>query len=121
MASVFVFGSNLLGIHGAGAAKLAKEQYGAQDGCSVGRTGNAYAIPTKKSPWGGKLPLSVVGMHIQEFLDYAREHPEDSFILTTIGCGHAGHLARDVGPLFKTAPPNVLLPGTFKAYCRQNP
>lgn len=44
---IFVFGSNPEGRHGAGAAKVAREQFGAIYGQGEGLQGNAYALPTK--------------------------------------------------------------------------
>ena len=45
--TVFVFGSNPEGRHGAGAAKIARNQFGAIYGQGEGLQGNAYALPTK--------------------------------------------------------------------------
>ena len=46
--TIFVFGSNPEGRHGAGAAKIAREQFGAIYGRGEGLQGNAYALPTKR-------------------------------------------------------------------------
>ena len=46
--TVFVFGSNPEGRHGAGAAKVAKTKFGAKNGQGEGLQGNAYALPTKR-------------------------------------------------------------------------
>jgi hypothetical protein len=111
--AVFVFGSNLAGRHGAGAAKAAREQFGARYGVGAGPTGRTYAIPTKdgrgnadlKAP-SQVLPLSVVAEHVSRFIDYARAHPELSFFVTRVGCGLSARPDSDVAPLFAGAPPN---------------
>lgn len=111
--AVFVFGSNLAGRHGAGAAKAAKERFGAIYGVGAGPTGRAYAIPTKdgrgnadlKSP-DQVLPLPVVAAHVRRFVDYATQHPELRFFVTRVGCGLSGRLDSEVAPLFAGAPPN---------------
>ena len=43
---IFVFGSNLKGLHGGGAARLAYERFGAIWGQGVGLQGSCYGIPT---------------------------------------------------------------------------
>lgn len=120
---IFVFGSNLAGRHGAGAAKAAKLEYGAAYGKGMGRTGNAYAIPTKdgrnnadlKDP-RQNLPLEQVRAHIADFIAYARNHPELRFFVTRIGCGLAGRRDEEIGPLFEGAPSNCSLPSDWKPY-----
>ena len=87
---VFVFGSNLAGRHGKGAAKEALKTYGAIYGCGVGRQGNSYAIPTKD----GKLqtlPLKTIRKYYGNFLEHVSLNKEDKFFLTPIGCGLAGY------------------------------
>lgn len=104
MANVFVFGSNLAGRHGAGAAKYARENYGAVYGHGLGRTGDAYAIPTK----GNRLevlPLDLIGQYISEFVEYATEHPETHFLLTPIGTGLAGYSKMQIFDLIRVCAP----------------
>lgn len=113
MSDVFVFGSNLMGIHGAGAAKHAKTYFGAIQGQGHGRQGKSYGIPTKYSPQR-TLPLSSISVYVDEFLRYAEEHFEESFNVTAIGCGLAGYTPEDIAPMFKNSPPNVNLPEEFK-------
>lgn len=113
MHKIFVFGSNLLGIHGAGSAKRARDNYGARWGVSSGRTGNSFAIPTKESPWGATLSLNEIEAHVQNFLRYARQHPELHFKVVAIGCGLAGFKPEQIAPMFKDAPPNCELPLEF--------
>lgn len=110
MREVFVFGSNLAGRHGKGAALYARQRYGAVYGVGEGRTGDAYAIPTK-----GRhleiLPLSKIQASLIKFAAYARSMPQDTFLLTPIGCGLAGYTREEIRPLVEAAqmPPNVVL------------
>lgn len=110
---VFVFGSNLQGRHGKGAALFAYHERGATYGQGEGRQGNSYAIPTKATPY---LPLTLEEIHgyVTRFLEYARGLPGTQFRLTPIGCGHAGHRADQIAPMFKGAPENVIMPTEFK-------
>lgn len=110
---IFVFGSNEQGIHGAGAAKFAKEHHGAVEGEGRGRTGNAYALPTKRTPWE-RLSLSEIERNVWDFLDYARTHPELEFEVTRVGCGLAGYSQADIAPLFEGAPENCELPDGWR-------
>lgn len=112
---IFVFGSNLAGRHGAGAALWARRNKGAQYGVGVGRTGDAYAIPTKDGNLK-TLPVDTIAAHIAMFLEYAYSHPELKFYLTPIGCGLAGYEPREIAPFFDLPPPrNVALPDEFRA------
>lgn len=115
---VFVFGSNLAGRHGAGAARWAREHRGARYGQGEGLQGNSYAIPTKGvSPVKGApmpvLSLSAIRWHVANFLMFARRHPDLVFEVTPIGCGLAGYTPADIAPLFVGAPSNVCLPREF--------
>lgn len=109
MNTIFVFGSNEKGIHGKGSALEAAMHWGARTGVGRGRTGNAYAIPTKKSP-NERLTLAQIALNIREFLEYAMEHPELQFIVVKIGCGNAGYTEEQIKPLFRLAPSNCHLP-----------
>lgn len=111
---VFVFGSNLAGRHGKGAALWARRHRGAVYGQGVGRQGNAYAIPTKDHDLR-VLPLSAIEAQIAEFLRYASGRPGVDFELTPIGCGLAGYRPEQIAPMFATAPANVRLPDDFSA------
>jgi len=108
MSVIFVFGSNLAGRHGKGAALYAAMHYGAMRGVGVGRTGNSYAIPTKDREIR-TLPLEQIRQHVGEFLQYAAAHPTDSFLVTAIGCGLAGYSASQIAPMFSGATENVFL------------
>ena len=92
---IFVFGSNLAGRHGAGAAKYAFLKYGAEYGVGEGRTGDAYAIPTKGRSLE-RLPFSEIDAAIVRFLKHAAQHHDEMFLLTPIGTGLAGHSKRSV-------------------------
>ena len=108
MAKIFVFGSNLAGIHGAGSAVTARRDWGAAWGVGVGLSGSSYAIPTK----GTKLevlPLPVIQGYVNSFLEFACAHPELEFYVTKIGCGLAGYKNEDIAPMFKNAPANCEL------------
>ena len=106
---IFVFGSNLAGIHGAGAALTARHQHGALLGVAEGRTGNAYAIPTKDRNMYQR-PLADVAKSVQTFIEYAAQHSELTFEVTRVGCGLAGFDPLQIIPLFKDAPDNCALP-----------
>ena len=103
---IFVFGSNLRGMHGGGAAYVAYRRFGAIMGQGVGLQGSSYAIPTMQ---GG---VETIKPYVDEFIDFAREHPELTFLVTRIGCGIAGFQDEEIAPLFKAAHllDNVVLP-----------
>lgn len=111
---VFVFGSNLSGIHGAGAAKYALQHCGAVWGRGVGMQGQSCAIPTKGPRWVDEalptLPLATVAEYAAGFCRLAASKPDVVFQLTAIGCGLAGFKHQQIYPLFAKAPANVLLP-----------
>ena len=111
---VFVFGSNLAGRHGKGAALWARQHRGAIYGQGIGRQGNAYAIPTKDQRLR-VLSIQVIQGHVADFLNYARERPGIRFELTPIGCGLAGYRPDQIAPMFLNAPANVTLPDAFSA------
>lgn len=106
---IFVFGSNLAGMHGGGAAYVAFKKFGAVMGCGVGLRGQSYAIPTMQ---GG---VDTIRPYVDEFISFAARHPELFFYVTRIGCGIAGFRDKEIAPLFKEAIAldNVCLPETF--------
>jgi len=106
---VFVFGSNLAGRHGKGAALYAKIHKGAIYGQGIGRQGDSYAIPTKDEKLH-TLPVDRIKQHVDDFISYAKLNPEIDFEVTRIGCGLAGYSDRDIAHLFKDAPENCFLP-----------
>lgn len=102
---IFVFGSNLSGIHGGGAALHAHREHGAIYGRGVGPQGSSYAIPTKD--WRiDAYPLERIAVHVADFLDYARARPDLEFDITPIGCGLAGFKRSQIEPLFAGMPSN---------------
>ncbi len=106
---IFVFGSNLQGMHGGGAARLAYEKFGAIWGQGVGLQGQSYGIPTMH---GG---VDAIKPYVDEFIEFAKSHPEMTFLVTRIGCGIAGFRDEEIAPLFKECIEidNVILPRTF--------
>lgn len=106
---VFVFGSNLAGMHGGGAAYVAFRQFGAVMGCGVGLRGQSYAIPTMQ---GG---VETIKPYVDDFIAFAKAHPELFFYVTRIGCGIAGFRDEEIAPLFRDAVrvPNIRLPESF--------
>mgnify|MGYP000872260309 FL=1 len=104
-ATVFVFGSNLRGRHGAGAARHAATNWGAQEGVGVGPTGRSYALPTKDRKIK-TLSTTAIRMFVGDFIDYAKAHPELTFVVTQIGCGLAGYTPQIIAPMFRDAPKN---------------
>lgn len=110
---IFVFGSNLAGRHGAGAALFARQNHGAIYGKGQGRQGNSYAIPTKDKNIK-TLPLSRIKEYVEVFLEYAKEHQDEQFEITRIGCGLAGYVDHQIAPMFKDATNNCYLPNGWK-------
>lgn len=106
--TIFVFGSNLAGRHGKGAALFARQKCGATYGQGEGLQGDSYAIPTKDAQLR-TLPLSEVQKHVETFLDFARQF-NAIFTVTRIGCGLAGYQDADIAPMFAAAQPNCILP-----------
>ena len=103
---IFVFGSNLQGMHGGGAARVAYRNFGAIMGQGVGLQGQSYAIPTMQ---GG---VETIRPYVDEFISFAKEHPELTFLVTRIGCGIAGFTDEEIAPLFAVAQgvDNIVLP-----------
>lgn len=114
---VFVFGSNLKGRHGMGAALLAEKEYGAVYGVGKGFAGRSYALPTRdanelsvKKADVRSLSLDEVKKSISDFIEFARENLDKRFYVTRVGCSLAGFKDTDIGPLFRSVPPNCSLP-----------
>lgn len=106
---IFVFGSNLEGMHGGGAARAAYNKFGAIWGQGVGLQGQSYGIPTMH---GG---VDVIKPYVDEFIDFAKSHPELKFLVTRIGCGIAGFSDDEIAPLFQECIEieNIYLPKSF--------
>ena len=99
---IFVFGSNLAGMHGGGAARLAYQKFGAIWGQGVGLQGQSYAIPTMQ---GG---VETIRPYVDEFIEFARLHPQLEFLVTEIGCGIAGFTPTEIAPLFEHSRAEIL-------------
>jgi hypothetical protein len=112
MTEIFVFGSNLAGRHGKGAALYALKYHGAIYGQAAGRQGSSYAIPTKNERLV-TLALKDIEQYVNRFIAYAVANPNLVFRLTAIGCGLAGYEPKDIAPMFKYAPINVVQPIEF--------
>lgn len=113
---VFVYGSNELGLNGAGAARFAEEKLGAQPGKGFGISGSCFAIPTKD--WTIKtLPLEVVEFYVKRFIAFTQDHLHRKwdFMVTKIGCGLAGFTPEEIAPFFKECrdQKNIWLPQDF--------
>lgn len=105
---IFVFGSNIQGAHGGGAAWYAHKKFGAEWGVGEGLTGRTYALPTME----GEASLKKA---VDHFVACAKAHPTLTFLVTAVGCGIAGYTPSEVAPLFKeaTSLENVYLPQVF--------
>jgi hypothetical protein len=111
---VFVFGSNMAGRHGKGAAEIARKQFGAIQWQGYGRMGRSYGIPTKDgrpntfplSDPRATLSLDVIRSYVYQFIEYARTNPEEDFFVTRIGCALAGYTNKEIAPMFAGAPVN---------------
>lgn len=112
---IFVFGSNLRGLHGGGAARVAYERFGAIWGQGVGMQGQSYGIPTMH---GG---VDAIKPYVDEFIEFAKNHTEYTFLVTKIGCGIAGFKEEEIAPLFGNAVSvdNIVLPESFVMFLNQ--
>ena len=110
---IFVFGSNLAGMHGGGAARTAL-RWGAIMGRGVGLQGRTYAIPTMFGT------VDEIKPYVSDFIDFAKKHPEFRFLVTRIGCGIAGFTVEGIAGLFKPVVKdditNIFLPEDFVAF-----
>jgi len=111
---IFVFGSNLSGRHGKGAAKTALG-WGAKWGQAAGLQGRTYGIPTKDASIRRTLTIIEIKPFVDEFIEFAKNNPDMIFLITEIGCGLAGHKQKDIAPLFLDAVnvENIYLPEKF--------
>lgn len=112
MMDIFVFGSNLAGRHGKGAALDAVRRYGAIYGVGEGPQGRSYAIPTKDARLR-TLSLTVIGENISRFIEFARENQQYTFYITPIGCGLAGYTRGQIRPFFTGMPTNCRFAETW--------
>ena len=114
---ILVFGSNLSGIHGAGAARYARMNHGAIMGQGIGLQGSSYALPTKGVNISF-MPLEEISRHVDEFIEFAKSRSDLTFRVTRVGCGLAGFKDEQIAPLFRDALelPNVRLPKGWRHY-----
>jgi hypothetical protein len=112
---IFVFGSNLAGRHGKGAALFARLNHGAIYGKGIGLQGSSYAIPTKDQ-YIKTLPLTEINKYVNDFLIFAGNNPKMQFNITRIGCGLAGYLDSDIAPMFIYRTNNCILPKEWVKY-----
>lgn len=117
---IFVFGSNLNGWHGAGAALDAANYWGAVYAQGTGRQGMSYAIPTKDMKMRS-MPLMEIELYVGPFFRYATYKSQLTFLVTRIGCGLAGYKDSQIAPMFKDAPSNCILPAEWKDYVTTPP
>lgn len=97
---IWVFGSNLAGRHGAGAALVARERFGALPGIGRGFSGNSFAIPTKDKDLR-VLPLDLIRQYVNSFVEFTKTKKDSVFFVTRIGCGLAGYTNHEIAPMFK--------------------
>ena len=111
---IFVFGSNESGRHGKGAAKTALG-WGAKYGQARGIQGKTYGVPTKDHSVRITLPISKIQVYVDEFIEFAKERQDLTFLVTLVGCGLAGYKPKDIAPLFQNAKEvtNIHLPSRF--------
>lgn len=113
---IFVFGSNLLGMHGGGAARFAYQNGLAKGGIGVGRSGAfSYAIPTKDENIE-TMPLDQIFPHVQKFLEYAKKHSAETFFVTALGTGLAGYTHDDIAPMFQGVSSNCIMPPEWRRF-----
>lgn len=116
---IFVFGSNLDGIHGAGAARYDHRNRGAQWGVGEGITGSCYALPTKGHGITF-MDLNTIRLHVSIFVHYAVNNLKLKFQVTQVGCGLGGWTARDIAPLFSGASSNVYFDTAWREHLPQD-
>lgn len=111
---VFVFGSNLAGIHGKGSAKVAAERYGAKKGIGFGLEGQSFALPTKDMKIK-TLTIIQIKYYVDKFVEFAKRNNQLTFFVVEVGCMNAGYEPKDIAPLFKEVKEieNIYLPERF--------
>ena len=109
---IFVFGSNIDGVHNGGAAYYALQHFGAKFGQAEGIQGQSYAIPTDGNSF------EELAKAVERFTEYVVFHPQNKFMLTAVGTGNAGYEVRQIAPLFRQAYAfgNVYVPRSFMQY-----
>lgn len=114
--AIFVFGSNLSGIHGAGSAKIASDKFGARFGNGVGYTGSCYAIPTKSAGITRSLTLSEIKLFVDAFICASNNSKTIYYFITRVGCGLAGYNDSQIAPMFRGCGDNCSFPEEWKPY-----
>ena len=114
---IFVFGSNLGGLHGLGAALVAKRFFGAEQGVGKGLTGLSYAVATKDR-FIRTLPLVDIRRNVNEFIEFTHSHPELKFFVTRLGCGLAGYRDTAIAPMFRGANSNCSFAEQWRPYLK---
>jgi hypothetical protein len=117
---IFVFGSNIRGLHGGGAALFAKKYCGAIMGEGDGPQGMSYALPTKYY-FDRSVTVERLADNVEAFKNYARENSDKMFFVTRVGCGLAGFKDADVAPMFTDAPLNCVLPTAWRSIVEEAP
>ena len=112
---IFVAGTNLDGIHGAGSAKYAHDHEGLRIGVGRGLDGNSYALPTVGHNFS-RMTLPQVAVEVGRFIEIARQYPQQEFKVTRVGCALAGFTDGQIAPLFADAPGNCLFDAAWDQY-----
>ena len=115
---IFVFGSNLIGVHGAGAAKEARKTFSAELGVGVGMTGQSYAIPTKDKNIR-TMPLDQIASYVKYFVQFTKNNPDINFWVTRVGCGLAGYKDSQIAPMFKGCGNNCNMPDQWEEFLKE--
>jgi len=115
LTEIFVFGSNRAGRHGKGSALEARKNHGAIYGQGEGIQGNSYGIPTKDHQIR-TLSLDQIKIHVDKFIQFAKNNPQMTFNVVRIGCMLAGYTDQQIAPLFKEAPNNCNLPEGWRNF-----
>jgi len=116
---IFVFGSNIAGRHGKGAARTAFQKHGAIYGKGHGIMGNSYALATC-GRYFEPLPLPMIEMNVERFLGFASGDLSNKFQVTRVGCGLGGYQDEDIAPMFTHAPDNVFFDTKWEKYLGEN-
>ncbi|SRR6266704_4323979 len=112
---IFVFGSNLAGRHGKGAALAALKEHGAIYGQGIGLQGQSYAVPTKDAKLK-TLSLEAIEEYVYNFKFFAECNPDKTFFVTALGTGLAGYKIADIAPMFRECPVNVYICDEFQEW-----
>ena len=110
---ILVFGSNMAGHHGGGAARTAHEKFGAKWGKAEGLSGQSYAFPTLNRDYS-KRTIEELKASKDKLYICAMLNPETTFFVTKVGTGIAGFTLEEMRDVFEgEKPKNVVLPKEF--------